>query len=98
MVNGANSVMLSVITDNTARQEAVDASYIFNLVRAICERRVQWLDHILRIDEERILQCAVKEVYENKSEGDIMMDAPKPDSWREMELWSVDRDKWRSRV
>ena len=48
--------------------------------------------------EERILQRAVKEVYENRSEGDILMDAPKTDSWREMKLWATDRDKWRSRV
>ena len=47
----------------------------------------------MRLDEERILQCAVKEVYENKSEGDILMDASKTDSWREMKLWEADRDK-----
>ena len=80
MVNGANSVMLSVITGNTTRQEAVAESCSFKLVRAIRARRLQWLGHILRLDEERILQRAVKEVYENKSEGDILMDAPKTDS------------------
>ena len=80
MVNGANSVMLSVITGNTPRQEAVAESCIFNLVRAIRARRLQWLGHILRLEEERILQRVVKEVYENKSEGDIMMDAPKTES------------------
>ena len=68
------------------------------MVRAIRARRLQWLGHILRLDEERILQHAVKEVYENKSEGDILMDAPKTDSWRELKLWEVDRDKWRTRV
>ena len=98
MVNGANSVMLSVITGNTPLQEAVAESYSFNLVRAIRARRLQWLGHILRLDEERILQRAVKEVYENKSEGDILMDAPKTDSWRELKLWAADRDKWRARV
>ena len=56
------------------------------------------MGHILRLDEERIFQRAVKEVYENKSEGDILMDAPKTESWRELELWVTDRDKWRARV
>ena len=45
-----------------------------------------------------MLQCAVKDVYENRCEGDIMMDAPKTDSWRELKMWAADRDKWRKRV
>ena len=45
-----------------------------------------------------MLQRAVKEVYESRSEGDIMMDAPATDSWRELRLWATDRDKWRVRV
>ena len=69
MVNGANSVMLSVITGNTPRQEAVAESYSFNLVRVIRARRLQWLGHILRLDEERILQRAVNH---NSSEKKIL--------------------------
>ena len=97
-MNGANSVMLSVITGKTPREEAVATSCSFNLVRAIRDRRLQWLGHILRLDEDRMLQRAVKEVYDTRSEGDIMMDAPKTDSWRELRLWAADRDKWRARV
>ena len=52
----------------------------------------------MRLDEDRIVQRAVKDVYEHGCEGDIMMDAPKTDSWREMKMWAADRDKWRKRV
>ena len=101
MVNGTNSVILSGRYHRQhphppTRSDSGICS--FNLVRAIRARRLQWLGHILRLDEERILQRAVKEVYENKSEGNIMMDAPKTDSWREMKIWEADRDKWRARV
>ena len=91
-------MMVSVITGNTPRQEAVSTTCNFNLVRAIRARRLQWLGHILRLDEDRILQRAVKDVYEHRCEGDILMDAPKTGSWRELRMWAADRDKWRKRV
>ena len=97
-INGANSVMLSVITGNTPRQEAVATTCSFNLVRAIRARRLQWLGHILRLDEDRILQRAIKDIYDHRCKGDILMDAPKTGSWRELRLWAADRDKWRKRV
>ena len=90
--------MLSVITGNTPRQKTVVKSCSFNLVRVIRVRRLQWLGHILWLDEDRMLQRVVKDVYENRCEGDIMMDAPKTDSWRELKMCAVDRDKWRNWV
>ena len=63
-------------------------------MKAIRARRLQWLDHILRLDENRLLKRAVKCLYEDRSEGDILMDAPHT----ELEMWSADRKKWRPRV
>ena len=90
-INDVNSVMLSVITGNTPRQQAVTTSCSFNLVHAIRARRLQWIGHILCLDEDRILYLAVKDVYEHRCEGDIMMDVSKTDSWWEMKIWEVKR-------
>ena len=90
--------MVSAITGKTPREEAVATTCSFNLVRAIRARRLQWLGHILRLDEDRLLQRAVKCLYDCRSEGDILMDAPHTDSWRELKMWAADRQKWRLRV
>ena len=93
-INGTNSVMLSVITGNKPRQEAVATTCSFNLVRAIRARRIQWLGHILRLDEDRILQRAIKDIYNHICEGEILMDVSKTGTWRELRLWAAARDKW----
>ena len=59
-INGANSVMLSVITGKTPREEAAESTCSFNLVRTVRAMRLQWLGHILRLGEERLLHRAVK--------------------------------------
>ena len=97
-INGANSRMLSVITGKTIRQEAIEESCTFNLVRAIRARRLQWLGHILRLDEDRLLFKAIRLMYEGRSEGDLLMDAPVTKTWEELRHWARDRKKWRSRV
>ena len=97
-INGANSQMLSVITGKTQREEASETTCSFNLVRAVRARRLQWLGHILRLHEDRILLRAVKHVYDNRNDGDILSDAPETSSWDELRKWAADRDKWRSRV
>ena len=97
-INGANSRMVSVITGNTQRQEATEATCTFNLVRAIRARRLQWLGHILRMDEDRLLLKAVQHMYAHRSEGDLLMDAPKTTSWLELQQWAKDRKKWRMRA
>ena len=90
-INGANSRMVSVITGNTQRQEATEATCTFNLVRAIRARRLQWLGHILRMDEDRLLHKAVQHMYAHRSEGDLLMDAPRTSSWLELKQWAKDR-------
>ena len=97
-INGANSRMVSVITGNTQRQEATEATCTFNLVRAIRARRLQCLGHILRMDEGRLLRKAVQHMYTHRSEGDLLMDAPKTTSWLELKQWAKDRKKWRMRA
>ena len=54
-INGANAAMLSHITGNTIRHEATAATTTFQILRWIRARRLQWLGHILRMDEDRLI-------------------------------------------
>ena len=97
-LNGANSQMVSVLTGKTPHQEASEDDRTFDLVRWIRARRLQWLGHILRMGSERSLKRAVFVMFKSPKEGDLMMDAPRHDSWRELMKYAADRDWWRARV
>ena len=75
-INGANSRMEAIITDNSPHDEAKDGTRSFDLVRAIRSRRLACLGHILRMPPTRILTQAVEHMFKNRSEGDILTDAP----------------------
>ena len=98
-LNGANSQMMSIITGQTAHQEASAKTRSFDLVMWIRARRLQWLGHILRtMGTERSLKRAAFIMLKHPREGDLMMDAPEKKSWRTLVAWVMDREKWRARV
>ena len=97
-LNGANSHMVSAITGRTVQQEASAKWRTFDLVKWIRARRLQWLGHILRLGTERLIKQAVFEIYKNRQDGDLMMDAPETRSWRQLTNYASDRDYWRTRV
>ena len=63
------------------------------LVREIRARRLEWLSHILKMSPMRILTQTIEHMYNNKfrSEGDILTDTPKTQSWDELRTWVQDR-------
>ena len=97
-LNGANSLMLSVITGQSPHTEASADTRTFDLLRWIRARRLQWLGHILRMEKKRMLKQAVYEIFRAPSQGDLLMDAPSASSWRELTQFAADRDFWRARV
>ena len=56
-VNGFNSRCLHRITKRSYRLEATEPT--FNLVRALRQRRLRWLGHILRMREDRLLHRTI---------------------------------------
>ena len=48
--------------------------------------------------DERKLKQAVFELFKAPSQGDLLMDAPKVNSWRELKQFAADRVYWQARV
>ena len=87
MLNGTNSKMLHRITGKSIREEASHDTRTFDLVRWVRARRTQWLGHILRMDESRMVHKAVKLMHASRAPGDLLMDAPDY-SWEELKRFA----------
>ena len=96
-LNGANSSMVSKITGRPIREEATEGK-TFDLLLWIRARKLQWLGHIMRMGTERKLKHAIFEMYKAPQQGDMLMDAPATDSWRELWTYACDREYWKARV
>ena len=98
MLNGANSRMVSRITNRTPHEEASPMTQSFDIVRWIRAGRLQWVGHILRMDRNRLVCKAVRFMSENRSDGDLLMDVPGQLSWPELRELAANRRGWRRRV
>ena len=92
-LNGANSKMVSAITGRTPHEEAT-VGKTYDIVAGIRATRLRWLGKILLMNEGRMLQRAVKTLYENPKEGDLLMDAPKTATWEELQKRAEDKKEW----
>ena len=97
-LRGANSQMLSIITGKTPHQEASAKWRTFDLVAWIRARRLQWVGHILRMGPERMVKQAVFELFKAPTEGNLLMDVPAVESWRELCIRAQNKEAWRERV
>ena len=83
-LNGANSQMLSIMTGKTIREEAKEETKTFCIIGAIRATRLRWAGHILRMDSGRLIQAALQHIYEHRTQGDLLMDAPATATWQEL--------------
>ena len=88
MLNGANSRMVARITGRTIKEEASKTTRTFDFVTWIRARRLQWVGHILRMDnndtEPRLIYKAVSYIYEHRRPGDLLMDIPRHCDWQDL--------------
>ena len=98
MIDGANSRMVTIITDKSPHDETKEGARSFDLVRSIQTRGLTWMVHILRMSQTRMLAQTVEHMYNNRSDGDILTDAPETQSWGEIRSRAQDRKKWGVRV
>ena len=98
LLNGANSQMMARITNKSAHEEASSATRTFDIVSWIRARRLQWVGHILRMDQDRLVFKAARYIADHRTEGDLLMDTPANYSWQELQDLAKDRVGWRARV
>ena len=90
-LNGWNSRCVAIITGRDIRQEAGRAGQTFDLVSHLRVRRLKWVGHVLRMDDQRYPKLALKAVWEARGpgaksrEGSVLMDVPRCSSFAELE-------------
>ena len=52
---------------------------------------MMWVGHILRMDPDRMVHKALRHIYENRVEGDLLMDVPNKFSWVELKSLVANR-------
>ena len=87
-----------ICVSNRWKSTEASCDKTFDIVMWIRARRLQWLGHILRLGTERLIKQAVFEMYKSPTDGDLLMDAPKSTSWRELCTYAINREYWRERV
>ena len=98
MINGVNSRLVSRITGKTIHEESSKRTRTFDVIVWIRARRLQWAGHILRMHPNRLVHKAAHYIYNNRKEGDLLMDVPVSNSWRSLLMMAKERDKWRRLV
>ena len=100
MLNGANSRLITRITNKSVREEVSRRTRTFDIVQWIRARRLQWVGHILRMDDQRLVKQALRYIYDNEKEGDLLMDAPRSFTWKGLQqlAFANERKTWRSMV
>ena len=94
-INGANARCLSRITGNSAHVEASRLTRTYDLVRAIRQRRMKWLGHILRLPGVRLVKIAIKVQHDMGIPGNMLMDAPNGLSFSALTALANDRQAWK---
>ena len=97
IINGANASMLSHITGRSRHEEASSSTTTFNLIKWIRARRLKWVGHILRTDDDRLIKKALHHIFDHPQTGDILMDTT-ADDWQQLQQQASDREAWRKRV
>ena len=98
LLNGANSQMVAKITGNSIKAEASVATRSYDLVASIRATRLKWLGQILRMGAGRMVKAAAKLMFEQRKEGDLLMDVPTASSWQQLCDMAADEKGWQKEV
>ena len=78
-------------------QEAVEVTSL-DIIKVLRARRLSYLGHILRANEDRLLHIAIGQMQADQKDGGLLMDAPEHSSIAELIEKAKDRDGWRKLV
>jgi hypothetical protein len=94
-INGANARLICRITGRTAHDEASPRNQTFNILEAIRKRKHEWLGHILRMEDCRLVKHAVQMQYNNNDMTNLLLDAPPTETFQELVRLASSRKKWK---
>ena len=90
--------MVAAITGRMMHEEAQSEGRTYDAIAGIRATRMKWLGSILRMDKTRMIHKAVKTLYQNRQQGDLLMDAPVSHSWEDLVKQAEDEKQWRGAV
>jgi hypothetical protein len=94
-INGVNARLISRITGKTAHEEASPKLRTFDVLKAIRKRKHQWLGHILRMDNKRLVKHTVRLQYESGDTSNMLADAPPTVNFAQLEKIAANRKIWK---
>ena len=101
-LNRANASCLHRFTGKSRIEESRRTTCTYSLCDDIRRRRLTWLGHILRMKKtdgkERLVKVALRVQHDMEGRGDLFMDAPRLQSFEEIEEMAQDRATWRRLV
>jgi hypothetical protein len=98
MLNGANAGCLHRFTGKTRIEESRPTTCTYSLVSDIRRRRLTWLGHILRMDDNRLVKIAARVQCEMRERGNLFCDAPGNLNFNQLCNMASDRGDWREMV
>lgn len=92
--------MLSHITDKSKREKATTDTRTFDIIAWIRVRRLKWVVHILRLKDKdkTLIKETLKVIFDNRQDGDILMDVDEQLTWVQLQKTSKDKDVLREKV
>ena len=84
-INGANNKMVSAITGRSVHDEARQEGKTYDLIAGMRATRMRWMGKILCMEDDRMVAKAVRMMFNDRKEGDLLMDTPAASSWQELQ-------------
>ena len=94
-INGLNARCLSRITGKSAHLEASPRTRTYDLTYAVRKCRHQWLGHILRMPDHRLIKHAVRVQFHMGLPGNLLTDAPPDITFEQLVAMASNRKKWK---
>ena len=97
-LNGANASCLFRFTGKTRVEESRHSTCTYSMAKDIRRRRLIWLGHLLRMDDNRLVKRAVKVQWSMREKDNLFCDAPNNLSFTRLCVMAKSRTAWRGLV
>ena len=95
-INGVNARLISRITGKSIHAETIPRIRTFDILKAFRKRKYEWLGHILRMYDKRLVKHTVKKCnieMETCHMSNMLADAPQTESFHQLVKIATHRKK-----